>query len=84
MTGTCRTNASEVAPHARALRRGSMIALIACGLVGAAEAQTLTADRAVQIALQHNSQVIGAKAGVLEARGAVYGAAAGVMPDLSM
>lgn len=49
----------------------------------AASAGVLTADQAVQLALEHNSQVIGANAGVQDARGGVYGAYSGVLPHLS-
>jgi outer membrane protein len=49
----------------------------------AAAQPVLTADRAVQLALEHNSQIINAQAGVLDARGGVYGALSGVLPQLS-
>lgn len=49
----------------------------------AAGAQPLTPERAVELALRNNAQVIGAEAGVIEARGGVYGAYAGVLPSLS-
>src|SRR5262249_14945476 len=49
---------------------------------GFARAEILTADRAVQLALRQNAQVIGAEAGVLEARSGLYGAYAGGLPSV--
>jgi outer membrane protein TolC len=50
---------------------------------GAAEGQTpLTAERAVQLALEHNSQIINANADVLSARSSAYGAWAAVLPSV--
>jgi outer membrane protein TolC len=46
-----------------------------------AAAEPLTADRAVQLALQKNTQVIGAEAGVLDARGGLYSSMSGVLPQ---
>ena len=43
----------------------------------------LTADRAVQMALQNNSQIISASAGILDARGGLYGSLSGVLPQVS-
>jgi outer membrane protein TolC len=48
-----------------------------------ASAQALTAEGAVRLALQNNAQVIGAEAGVLEARGGLYGAFSGILPRFS-
>jgi outer membrane protein TolC len=45
-----------------------------------AAAQPLTADRAVQIALERNSQAIAAEAGVLDARSGLYGAYSALLP----
>jgi outer membrane protein TolC len=60
------------------------LALASVAWWGAAEAQApLTADRAVQLALEHNSQVVGANAGVLQAKGSLYGAYAGLLPHVS-
>ncbi|HET9327724.1 MAG TPA: TolC family protein [Candidatus Eisenbacteria bacterium] len=55
------------------------------GLVFAvdAHAEILTASKAVQLALKNNSQVIGAEAGVLDARAGLYGAYSGILPNLS-
>lgn len=57
-----------------------------CGLgllwTAAAGAEPLTADRAVQIALQKNTQIVDAEASVLDARGGLYGAMAGLLPTL--
>jgi len=44
---------------------------------------SLTADQAVQMALEHNSQIINASAGIYDARGSLYRAYSGVMPSLS-
>lgn len=68
-------------------RTGRVIASLAVtGVVWlsavAAAQPVLTADDAVKMALQRNSQVIGANAGVLSARGGVYQAYAGVLPHL--
>ena len=54
------------------------------GLVVAtnASAQLLTVDQAVQIALENNLSVIGADAGVDDARGSQYAAMAGVLPSV--
>lgn len=51
-------------------------------LVSSSSAQVLTADRAVQLALQNNSNVIGAKAGVLEARSGLYSAYSRMLPTV--
>ncbi len=56
----------------------------AAGSVGnAAGAELLTADRAVQIALQRNPQVVNAGASVLDARSSLYSSYAGILPHLS-
>ena len=54
-------------------------------LLWAAEAgaQVLTADRAVQMALRKNTQVINADASVLDARGSLYSAMSSVLPNVS-
>jgi len=59
--------------------------LCLAGLLWAAGAasQPLTVDRAVAIALEKNSQIINAVAGVLDANGNVYGAYGGVLPHVS-
>lgn len=59
--------------------------LWAMGLLWAAEAgaQVLTADRAVQMALKQNTQVINADASVLDARGSVYSAMSSMLPNVS-
>jgi outer membrane protein len=48
-----------------------------------ARAEVLTAEKAVQLALKNNSQVIGAEAGVLEARSSLYGSYSEVLPHFS-
>jgi len=50
---------------------------------GAAAQPVLTADDAVKLALQRNSQMINASADVLSARGGLYGAFSGLLPHLS-
>jgi len=52
-------------------------------VAAAAGSQPLTAERAVQIALQKSTSVVNAMAGVVDARGGVYGAYSGVMPQVS-
>jgi outer membrane protein len=60
------------------------IALAWAAWPGAAAAQAaLTADRAVELALTHNSQIIGANADVLNARSTAYGAYSGILPSVS-
>lgn len=49
----------------------------------AAGSQPLTVERAVQIALEKNTQMVNARASVLEARGGLYGAYSGVLPQVS-
>jgi len=51
---------------------------------GAAAQPVLTADDAVKLALQRNSQIINADAGVLDARGGVHMAYSGVLPRVSL
>lgn len=68
-------------------RTGRTIASLAlAGVVwlstGAAAQPVLTADDAVKMALQRNSQIVGANASVLNARGGVYSAYAGVLPHV--
>ena len=63
---------------------GMMCAALAIGsLTAAAVAQPLTADRAVEIALTHNSQIVTSAADVLDARSGVYGAASGLLPRVT-
>lgn len=47
-----------------------------------ARAEILSAEKAVQLALQYNSQVVGAQAGVLDAKAGLYGAYSGILPNL--
>lgn len=61
----------------------SIVSVVAAASVSAAGADPLTADKAVSLALQHNSQVIGAEASVLTARGGMWSAYSGVLPHLS-
>ena len=66
----------------RMCRRVSKIGLAAMAFVwaGPSLAQPLTADRAVEIALQHSTQAINAEAGVLDARGGLYSGYSGIIP----
>lgn len=69
----------------RRLGEGVVIAAVAVALSGAmvpATADVLTANRAVEIALKRSSQIIGADAGVLDARGGLYGAYSGILPRI--
>jgi outer membrane protein TolC len=59
------------------------LAALAWLWTASASAELLTADRAVQIALQRNSQMVSSQAAVLEARGALYGSYSGILPRIS-
>ncbi len=50
---------------------------------GDATAEILTADRAVQVALQKSTQSVQAEASVLDARASLLGAYSGLLPNLS-
>ena len=50
---------------------------------GVAGSQPLTVERAVQIALEKNTQMVGALASEIDARGGLYGAYSAVLPQLS-
>lgn len=65
-------------------RRWTTLALMLSmlGTAGTARA-VMTADDAVKIALQKNSQIIGADASVLDAKSGVYGAYSGILPSLN-
>jgi outer membrane protein TolC len=53
-------------------------------LSATAAAQTpLTADRAVEMALEYNSEVINAEAGVYDAKSGLYSAYSGILPHVS-
>ncbi len=67
------------------MQRASVVWLCLAVLGGAAAAgaQPLTVERAVQIALEKNTQMVNARAGVLDARSGLYGAYSGVMPHIS-
>lgn len=69
----------------RTLGRALANGVLCAGLLAAASAQAdlLTADRAVQLALEKSPSVLNAEAGVLDARSGVYGAYSGVLPRLS-
>src|SRR5262249_16818452 len=59
-----------------------------CGILvlwaTAAASQPLTVERAVQIAIQKSSAMVGAEAGLLDARSSLYGAYSGVLPHVSV
>jgi outer membrane protein len=66
--------------------RRSVVALTAAMMfvvVSGARAELMTADRAVQIALQHSPDAANAHANVLDAKSGVYGAYSGVLPHIS-
>lgn len=68
----------------RSLRlAGALLSVLGCTWGAHAHAQALTADRAAEIALQRSSQIIGARAGVLDARSGLYFAYSGVLPRVS-
>lgn len=52
-------------------------------VAGSARAEVLTADRAVELALERSSRVIQARADVLAARASLYGAYSGVLPSVN-
>ena len=64
------------------MRRLILVPLLAL-VAGRAAAATLTADEAVKIALQHNTQVINSQASLLDARSGMWRAYSGVLPTLS-
>jgi len=57
--------------------------VLAIAMCPAASAASLTAEEAVQLALQRNTQAISADASVLDARGGLWGAYSGVLPSVS-
>ena len=71
MTRTCRTIPS------------ALLAAIVCVWTGPVQAELLTAERAVQIALQKSTQVINAEATVLDARSGLYSAYSLLLPRVS-
>ena len=66
--------------HAR--RISLFLAVVGMGCAGSAHA-ALTADDAVKMALEKNSSIVGANAAVLDARGGLYGAYSGILPQIS-
>ena len=62
---------------------GALCATLAIGsMTAVAVAQSLTADRAVEIALKHNSLIVTSAADMLDARSARYAAASGILPHV--
>ena len=61
---------------------GRMLSVLGVLWAAGAAAEPLTAEQAVQMALQKNTQIVQAEAAVLDARGGLYGAYAGVLPSL--
>lgn len=66
------------------MRMGFGVVLLALGVAGSAHAQALTADRAVTMALQRNTQVVQARATVEQARAGLYSSWSGVLPHVSV
>jgi outer membrane protein len=64
--------------------RGIALMAIMSVWAGGATAQTLTVEEAVRIALERNVGIIGAEAGLDDARSAQYSALAGVLPNVSL
>ena len=64
-------------------RKGTWLCGLALLWAGNAGAELLTVDQAVRVALQKNSQVIGAEASILDARSSLWGAYSGVLPSIS-
>src|SRR5262249_16510220 len=62
-------------------KRIALACLVATPAWSAAHADVLTVDRAVELALKPNLQVINAEAGVNDSRGALYSSYAGVLPN---
>lgn len=67
----------------RSAVRSSLAALVALAFASTAQAATLTADQAVQIALKQSPQVVLAKADVLQARASLYSSYSGILPSIS-
>ncbi len=65
------------------MRRLKLIPLLVLAAGSRVAADPLTADQAVKIALQHNSQVIQSNASVLDARSGMWSAYSGVLPHVS-
>lgn len=63
------------------LRTIAVLSLI--GAARTATAETLTADKAVELALKRSTAAINADLGVLDARSGLYGAYSGVLPSIS-
>src|SRR5262249_27200117 len=62
--------------------RIALACLAALPVWGAAWADVLTVDRAVELALKHNLDIINAQGGVLDGRGLLYSAYGSVLPKL--
>ena len=65
------------------MRKGTWLCGLALLWATSAHAEPLTADQAVRLALQKNSQVIGAEASILDARSSLWSAYSGVLPTIS-
>ncbi len=65
------------------MRSFAVLAVLGMPL-GTAGAATLTADEAVKIALRKSTDVINSAAGITSAKGGVYSAYGGLVPDLSL
>lgn len=62
--------------------RRSMLCLVVLTLAVRANAAPLTADDAVKLALQHNTQIVSSEASVLTARAGMWSAYSGVLPHV--
>ena len=65
------------------LERCVLLVVVSGIWAASAAAQSLTADRAVQLALRRSTQAIQAEASVLDSRGGLYSAMAGLLPSVS-
>jgi outer membrane protein TolC len=65
------------------VRSVAVVGVFGACLCGPAQAQTLTADAAVKTAMDHSGLVVGARAGVMSARGSSLSAYGGILPNVS-
>jgi len=65
------------------VRAAALSLALAGSAAGTGAAQTLTVDRAVELALVHSSQVTQAEASVLDARGSLYFSYSQILPRVS-
>jgi len=65
------------------MRRLVLVPLLVLAAGSRVAADPLTADQAVKLALQHNSQIVQSNASVLDARSGMWSAYSGVLPHVS-